>query len=586
VDAPRTTSSPTEETEQEELSMRRKKHVLALMAVTGLALALLGAAPADGRTEARAAQPSASTSRPADLTLPGGFKRLVVIYEENHSFDNLYGGWGRVAGQHLVGLNDAPQARERQVAQDGSAYDCLLQNDKNLMSEPLGPLPSTCHDPAHNVPDSAFTNQPFSIDDYIKPDDKTCPAPGAAGNVLKDSPGAQPGGCTRDLVHRFYQEQYQLNGGRMNRYVTGSDAEGLTMGTYATKQLPVYRYLHRRGAPHYVIADKFFQAAFGGSFLNHQWLIAARTPFDSSSGASGALNSILDANGMPISYPPLYTATGTVQDKELTQACPDPTKNDYEAACGDFAVNTIQPSSWPYQVAKPGSPPLARLPLIDDSEYPNIGDRLTDAGISWKWYSGGWDAANAVSQDTPGNLATEVPLFQTHHQPFNYFADYAPGKPGRRHLQDETDFIAAARAGKLPRVSFVKPYGAENEHPGYASESQGSDHLVDLLRDVMRGDPQGRTLVVVTYDEFGGQWDHVPPPGMGTAGAHDAWGPGTRIPALLVSNGFRRSGVDHTPYDTTSILATIERSFDLRPLSTRDADVNDLAPAVTDGHPR
>jgi phospholipase C len=72
---------------------------------------------------------------------------------------------------------------------------------------------------------------------------------------------------------------------------------------------------------------------------------------------------------------------------------------------------------------------------------------------------------------------------------------------------------------------------------------------------------------------------------MGTAGAHDAWGPGTRIPALLVSRGFRRSGVDHTPYDTTSILATLERSFELRPLSTRDADVNDLAAAVADGRP-
>ena len=54
-------------------------------------------------------------------------------------------------------------------------------------------------------------------------------------------PGA-PGGCTRDLVHRFYQEQYQLNGGRQNRYVTGSDAVGLTMGVYDTRALPIYRY--------------------------------------------------------------------------------------------------------------------------------------------------------------------------------------------------------------------------------------------------------------------------------------------------------------------------------------------------------
>jgi phospholipase C len=91
--------------------------------------------------------------------------------------------------------------------------------------------------------------------------------------------------------------------------------------------------------------------------------------------------------------------------------------------------------------------------------------------------------------------------------------------------------------------------------------------------------------VVVTYDEFGGQWDHVAPPGQGstTPGAHDAWGPGTRIPALLVSASMRSSGVDHTVYDTTSIMATIEHSFGLKPVSTRDARVSDLGRAVAMG---
>ena len=66
----------------------------------------------------------------------------------------------------------------------------------------------------------------------------------APNGVLKGS--GLPGGCTRDLVHRFYQEQYQLNGGRQNRYVTGSDAVGLTMGHYDTRELPIYEYLHAR----------------------------------------------------------------------------------------------------------------------------------------------------------------------------------------------------------------------------------------------------------------------------------------------------------------------------------------------------
>jgi len=134
-------------------------------------------------------------------------------------------------------------------------------------------------------------------------------------------------------------------------------------------------------------------------------------------------------------------------------------------------------------------------------------------------------------------------------------------------------------------VSFVKPYGLDNEHPGYASEPNGSDHLVDLVKSVVDGPQAGNTLVVITYDEFGGQWDHVPPPGQGdaTPGVHDAWGPGTRVPAMLIGRRLTRSGVDHTSYDTTSILATIEHSFGLRSLSSRDARVPGLARAVRIG---
>ncbi len=137
--------------------------------------------------------------------------------------------------------------------------------------------------------------------------------------------------------------------------------------------------------------------------------------------------------------------------------------------------------------------------------------------------------------------------------------------------------FAAAKGGTLPTVSFVKPYGAENEHPGYASEHTGSDHLVDLLKTITSGPQADKTLVVVTYDEFGGSYDHVAPPKV------DAWGPGTRIPALVLSAAMKHSGVSHTQYDTTSILATIEHSWGLAPLSPRDAEVSDLAQAVAVG---
>jgi phospholipase C len=428
----------------------------------------------------------------------------------------------------------------------------------------------------------------------------------------QNSPGALPGGCTRDIVHRFYQEQYQLNGGRQNRYVTGSDAVGLTMGTYDTRALPVYQYLHQPGHPRYAISDDFFQAAFGGSYLNHQWLISARTPTwpgALNNGSADDLHSVVDANGMPNTYP-LYKPVGgvTVKDQQLTASCsPDPGRGPTPpgVTCGDYTVNTTQP---PYQPYQPGTASTRRLP---PQTAPTIGDELSAKGVDWAWYSGGWSNADGdvgapgwTNGTGPAAPTATNPkpcpdpaartdatwpncpdnLFQFHHQPFNYYASFAPGTAARaQHLRDEAEFMQLAGASSkrcaLKPVSFIKPIGAENEHPGYASESQGSDHLVKLLQSIEDSRCAKRTMVIVTYDEFGGQWDHVSPPGQGgTPGPHDQWGPGTRIPALVISPRLRgRFVVDHAQHDTTSILATIEHRFGLAPLTSRDAAVRDLS---------
>jgi acid phosphatase len=528
---------------------------------------------------------------------PTAIKHIVVIYEENHSFDNLFGGW-----EGANGLRQAVHSGHvTQRAADGSVLPCLPQNDVNLSSPT--PLPATCHGTVGGVTvDSAFANKPFTVDDYIAGDDKTCPAPGvfAAHGVLKDSPGALPGGCTEDLVHRFYQEQYQIDGGRQDRYVAGSDAIGLTMGGYDTRALPIYQYLHGAGAPRYAIADNFFQGAFGGSYLNHQWLIAATAPVFAGAVADGGatdLHSVIGADGSPANYP-LHPSTG-LKDGALTQAanpdgsCKVPAGAPTPPAgtvCGDYTVNTIQPFNQPYA---PGTADARRLPPLTN---PTIGDRLSAKGVDWAWYAGGWDDAAGIvdgpgwtNGNTPGSCASARAVttavypycpdktFQFHHQPFSYYANYAPGTAARAaHLRDEVEFISAAKAGTLKPVSFIKPIGENNEHPGYASERTGSNHLVELIKAIQSG-PDGRsTAIVVTYDEFGGQWDHVSPP------VSDKFGPGTRIPALIISPALaKRFSVDHTQYDTTSIAATIERVYGLAPLATRDRFVADLRHDLT-----
>jgi phospholipase C len=85
-------------------------------------------------------------------------------------------------------------------------------------------------------------------------------------------------------------------------------------------------------------------------------------------------------------------------------------------------------------------------------------------------------------------------------------------------------------------------------------------------------------VVIVTYDENGGFWDHVPPPsGSGSA---DRFGPGTRIPTVIVSPFARRGYIDHAAYDTTSILKFVTRRFKLEPLPGVRENAGDLTPAL------
>ena len=605
--------------------------------------------------------PTAMQASAAD-TAPGGIKHLVVIYQENHSFDNLYGLWGSVNGEPVNGLN-LTAGRNSQVGQDGATLKCLRQNDINLQASnnPAVPAP-TCTDTNHILPSasatsftSSFANGEFSINSYIAPNATTCSTNDGSSDV-KIGTGA-PGGCTRDIVHRFYQEKFQMDGGRQDRYVQGSDAAGLVMGYYDTTQLPIYQYLHSAGAPNYTIMDAFFQGAYGGSFANHQVLISGQLPIFPNADHSGStagcatgtancdLHSVVDANGFPNSSYPYYHPLAPVKDGQLTEAagltgsCAPSYSSATAAAapagtlCGDYAINTSQPMTQPYS---PGTAIGKRLPLINDSNpsgpyyETNIGDRMNAAGVSWGWYAGGWgnaaglngsDANHPLSKGWTGgagpscanaNVASGATfpncpdaLFQFHHQPFGYFTNYADGSPGRTaHLKDEQDLIneysggaelsTYTMASSLPQVAFIKPIGEQNEHPGYTGNQSGEMHLVKLIRALLgpSNPDAASTAVLVTYDEFGGQYDHVPAPGTaGNANPSDAFGPGTRIPAILIAQPsvIGESGVDHASHDTVSVLATIEHFFGVPPVpaesgssvaTLRDTRVADLSTAI------
>jgi len=236
-----------------------------------------------------------------------------------------------------------------------------------------------------------------------------------------------------------------------------------------------------------------------------------------------------------------------------------------------YAVDTSQA---PYQPS--GIPPAANGDprLADPAKHPTppqtfktIGDTLSAKGISWAWYAGGWNEALRDGMQAPEAKRTVIYnrdssiMFAPHHQPFNYFVRFAPGTADRdQYLQDGVDFLAAIERGTLPHVAFYKPAGALSEHPSVTDLLSGDNHIAEVVAKIKASPLWSSTVIIMTYDENGGFWDHVPPP------KGDRWGPGTRIPAIIISPYAKRGYIDHTPYDTTSIIKFITLRFALEPL--------------------
>lgn len=426
-----------------------------------------------------------ATLLPANAhTEPKGLSRIehiVVIYLENRSFDSLF--------SLFPGANGLAKAKNaaKQIDEYGRPYKTLpaVMDGKQIDSRFPDDLP----------------NQPFDIAKYVKPDQK------------------HP-----DLTHRFFINQMQIDGGRNDRFAQLSSAGGLTLGHFDLSGTALWKY-----AKEYTLADNFFQGAFGGSFLNHQWLICACTPEFKDAPAELRHWKSDPATGKPVSDPSV-TEDG-------------------------YAVGTIQPFYPPFDASHADN----RLPPQSKA---TIGDRLSDKGVSWAWYSGGWDDAVAgrVTEDD----------FQYHHQPFVFYINFAPDSQARAdHLKDRSKLFTDLN-DSFPQVSFFKPVGIKNQHPGYSTILAADQEVKEIVEAIRSSKIWPSTAIVITYDEYGGLWDHAAPPVI------DRWGPGTRIPAIIVSPFAKKGYVDHTEYDTTSILKLIETRFGLEPLTDRDAKANGL----------
>ncbi len=518
------TTSPAEAAQPD------RRSVLTGLVAAGAA-GLASAAAADDRDR------RALSNAAADAALKGKIDHIVVIYAENRSFNNLFADFPGLQKP----LSAVPPEAALQRDRDGRLLAQLPP-----VWEGLVPL------------EQAHEGRKYLIGPQDLPTRPNAPF------VLK-TPDGEPlphEVVTRDLIHAFYNNQLQINGGRNDGFVAWGDSGQMTMGRYGdTSTLRLWGL-----AREFTLCDNFFMGAFGGSFLNHQYLVAARPPYYPNADQGPAKGQIAVMEGDdPKGVRPKQNPSST------KSAMDGPVRFVPNALSPDFyAVNTMGPPYSPGFTVDPRRPLYADpsdAKTVPPQHHKTIGDLLTAGGVDWAWYAGGWSAALAgkgAESDYPAK-----PNFQAHHQPLNYFANFAPGTVERdKRLRDagtgETaqtnQFLADIAAGRLPQVTYYKPEGDLNMHAGYSSVAAGDQHIGRVV-DALRAGPQwDKMVVVITFDENGGWWDHVSPP------KGDRWGPGTRVAALVISPHAKKGAVDHTIYDTGSIARLITRRFGLEKL--------------------
>ncbi|HEY2458222.1 MAG TPA: alkaline phosphatase family protein [Candidatus Acidoferrum sp.] len=177
-------------------------------------------------------------------------------------------------------------------------------------------------------------------------------------------------------------------------------------------------------------------------------------------------------------------------------------------------------------------------------DFKTLPDSLKEAGISWSYYADGGGFLSIIDHIRHGALWNE---------------GVAPS----------AQFATDAKSGHLPAVSWVLPPGEYSGHPP-GSTCESENWIVNMLNAVMQGPDWNSTVVFVTWDDFGGFYDHVAPPQV------DQFGLGPRVPLLIISPYAKAGYVSHSVYDHTSVLKFIETRYSLRALTSRDAAASNM----------
>ncbi len=219
-------------------------------------------------------------------------------------------------------------------------------------------------------------------------------------------------------------------------------------------------------------------------------------------------------------------------------------------------------------VGAPGQP----LPL--EFSFPEITELLSSGSITWKYYV--TSGAMPSSGDDEGIIA-EVkeaigPQIPTLVNPLPAFLRVRIDLQQRSRLVDTEEFFKDAGSGALPQVSWIVPSRPVSEHPP-DSVRTGMAYVTSLVNAVMQGPDWPTSAIFIGWDDWGGFYDHVPPPVV------DQFGYGIRVPGLVISPFARQGLIDHKTYSFDSWLRLIEERFGILPMTMRDAMAADMLDA-------
>jgi phospholipase C len=512
-------------------------------------------------------------------------KHLVVIFQENISYDHYFGTYPNA--MNLPG--ETPFKAKRQTPLNNNLVTPL---DVNHRFKPLGGPNLLTNNP------NANPNAP------VAPNNSRQNGANAA-NPFRLSPSQA---STADQGHNDMPEQAAYNNFNMDGFPAWTGTAG---GTTANGPLP---------PPAAVATKGLVMGYYDGNTVTALWNYAQHYAMNDNSygtqfgpSSPGAINLIAgQANG--------FAHTTNVQDGSGNLL--HPTHEAFGDAAHTSSNITMIGDADPEQ-------DTCSNPTIDQVTMagPNIGDLLNARNITWGWFEGGFNLQTVNANGSTGCARFTLPTqphfpfsstdYIPHHQPFQYFASTRNATHARpssiaaightnipgthtpdpaNHQYDSDDFFAALNAGNLPSVTFLKAPAFQDGHAGYSNPIDEQAFVVKTINAVQESKFWASTAIVILYDDSDGWYDHQMPPivnpsfnptvdvlnAIGTcnlglqqgrptrttplngAFGQPAWGRcgyGTRQPLLVVSPFAKRNDIDHTLTDQASVLKFIEDNW-------------------------